>query len=81
MMVLLGPLKAHFVAWLHWYVIGATVHLSFNLMVNILIAVVSFHLLKSPIMRLKERFSYAQCAGRVASPERTCSSNALKALT
>jgi peptidoglycan/LPS O-acetylase OafA/YrhL len=57
--VVLGPLKEHFVNWMHSYVIGATVHLAFNLFVNVVIAVASFHLIESPIMRLKERFSYA----------------------
>jgi peptidoglycan/LPS O-acetylase OafA/YrhL len=56
--VVLGPLKQHFVTWMHSYVIGATVHLGFNLVVNFLIAVASFHLIESPIMRLKERFRY-----------------------
>jgi peptidoglycan/LPS O-acetylase OafA/YrhL len=57
--VVLGPLKPHFVAWMHSYVIGATIHLTFNLAVNVLVAAVSFHVFESPIMRLKSRFSYA----------------------
>ena len=59
MTVILGPLKEHFVNWTHSYVIGASVHLAFNLLANFLIAVASFHLIESPIMRLKDRFSYA----------------------
>jgi peptidoglycan/LPS O-acetylase OafA/YrhL len=59
MTVILGPLKEHFVAWAHSYVIGSTIHLGFNLLVNFLIAVASFHFIEAPIMRLKERFSYA----------------------
>jgi peptidoglycan/LPS O-acetylase OafA/YrhL len=59
MIVILGPLKEHFITRMHSYVLGASVHLVFNLIVNLLIAIASFHLIEQPIMRLKGRFSYA----------------------
>jgi peptidoglycan/LPS O-acetylase OafA/YrhL len=57
--VALGPSKDFFVARMHSYFIGATFHVFFCLVVNLLVAVASFHLFESPIMRLKGRFSYA----------------------
>ena len=57
--VVLGPLKEHFVNFVHSYVVGASLHLAFNLCVNLLIAIASFHFFESPFTRVKERFSYA----------------------
>jgi peptidoglycan/LPS O-acetylase OafA/YrhL len=57
--VVLGPSKDFFVVRMHSYVVGATVHLFVCLIANLLLAVASFHLFESPIMRLKGRFSYA----------------------
>jgi peptidoglycan/LPS O-acetylase OafA/YrhL len=56
--VVLGPMKGFFVGMMHSYVAGATLHLGVNLAVNMLVAIASFHLFESPIMRLKNRFSY-----------------------
>jgi peptidoglycan/LPS O-acetylase OafA/YrhL len=60
MTVILGPLKEFFVLRMHSYVLGATVHLTVNLVVNLLVAAASFHFFESPIMRLKDRFNYGQ---------------------
>ncbi len=60
--VVLGPSKDFFVSLMHSYVIGATFHVFFCLIVNLAIAAVSFHLIEAPIMRLKDRFSYSQNA-------------------
>ena len=57
--VVLGPLKIYFVSLTHSYLIGSSIHLAFNLAVNLSIAVASFQLFESPIMRLKHRFRYA----------------------
>jgi peptidoglycan/LPS O-acetylase OafA/YrhL len=59
MTAVLGPLKAYFVSLTHSYLIGSCIHLAFNLAVNLSIAVASFQLFESPIMRLKRRFRYA----------------------
>jgi len=56
--VVLAPMKAQFVAWAHSFVLGASLSLAFNLIVNLSVAIVSFHLIESPIMRWKSRFSY-----------------------
>ncbi len=56
--VVFGPLKVYFVSLTHSYLIGSSIHLAFNLDVNLSIAVASFQLFESPIMRLKRRFRY-----------------------
>jgi peptidoglycan/LPS O-acetylase OafA/YrhL len=38
---------------------GSAVFLIFCLLVNLLVAAASFHLVESPILRLKSRFNYA----------------------
>jgi peptidoglycan/LPS O-acetylase OafA/YrhL len=57
--LLLSPRREFFITRAHSYVIGSAVFLAFCLVVNLLIAASSFHLIESPIMRLKSRFKYA----------------------
>src|SRR5271156_2419720 len=57
--VILSPQREFFIARAHSYAIGSAVFLAFCLIVNLLIAAASFHLIESPIMRLKSRFKYA----------------------
>ena len=57
--VVLGPRRELFIARTHSYAIGSIVFLVCCLVLNLLIAGASFHLLESPIMRLKSRFKYA----------------------
>jgi peptidoglycan/LPS O-acetylase OafA/YrhL len=66
--VVLGPLKEVFVTRVHSYVIGASLHLAFNLAINLLIAAASFHFFESPIMRLKDRFNYKRIAAQQGVP-------------
>jgi len=56
--VLLSPRREFFIARTHSYAIGSIVFLVFCLALNLLVAGASFHLLESPIMRLKSRFKY-----------------------
>jgi peptidoglycan/LPS O-acetylase OafA/YrhL len=57
--VILSPQREFFIARTHSYAIGSAVFLAFCLVVNLLIAASSFHLIELPIMRLKSRFKYA----------------------
>ena len=57
--VVLSPRREFFIARLHSYGIGSVVFLIFCVAVNLLVAAASFHLIESPIMRLKSRFKYA----------------------
>jgi len=57
--VFLSPKREYFIAAIHSYAIGSGVFLVFCLLVNLLVAATSFHLVESPIMRLKTRFNYA----------------------
>lgn len=57
--VFLSPKRDYFIAALHSYALGSGVFLVFCLLVNLLVAAASFHLVESPIMRLKTRFNYA----------------------
>jgi peptidoglycan/LPS O-acetylase OafA/YrhL len=56
--LLLSPRREFFIARTHSYAIGSAVFLAFCLVANLLIAASSFHLIESPIMRLKSRFNY-----------------------
>jgi len=56
--LLLSPRREFFIAHTHSYSIGSAIFLAFCLVVNLLIAASSFHLIESPIMRLKLRFKY-----------------------
>ena len=58
--VVLSPKREFFVTLIHSYAIGSVVFLIFCLLVNLMIACISFHLLESPIMSLKSRFKYSQ---------------------
>jgi peptidoglycan/LPS O-acetylase OafA/YrhL len=66
--VILGPMKQSFINLMHSYVLGATIHLTFNLVVNLLVAAASYHFFESPIMRLKDRFNYAPVDESSVSP-------------
>ena len=57
--VFLSPKREYFIAETHSYAIGSGIFLLFSLLVNLLVAAASFHLVESPIMRLKTRFNYA----------------------
>jgi peptidoglycan/LPS O-acetylase OafA/YrhL len=57
--VVLSPRREFFIARTHSYAIGSIFFLIFCLVLNLLVAGASFHLLESPIMRLKSRFKYA----------------------
>jgi peptidoglycan/LPS O-acetylase OafA/YrhL len=59
MTVFLSPKREYFIAGTHSYAIGSAVFLVFCLLVNLFVAAASFHLVESPIMRLKTRFNYA----------------------
>jgi peptidoglycan/LPS O-acetylase OafA/YrhL len=56
--VVLGPMREHFVAWTHSFVVGGMVHLVACLLINLVVAAASFHFFETPVMRLKTRFSY-----------------------
>jgi peptidoglycan/LPS O-acetylase OafA/YrhL len=58
--VLLSPRREFFIARLHSYAIGSVVFMIFCLLLNLVIAGASFHLIESPIMRLKSRFKYIE---------------------
>lgn len=60
--VVLSPKREVFVTLMHSYAIGSVVFLIFCLSVNLIVACVSFHLLESPIMRLKSRFKYSRAS-------------------
>jgi peptidoglycan/LPS O-acetylase OafA/YrhL len=57
--VFLSPKRDFFIAATHSFAIGSAVFLIFCLLVNLLVAAASFHLVESPILRLKSRFNYA----------------------
>jgi peptidoglycan/LPS O-acetylase OafA/YrhL len=57
--VVLSPKREFFVARMHSYATGSVTFLFFCLVVNLIVACISFHLLESPIMRLKSRFKYS----------------------
>jgi peptidoglycan/LPS O-acetylase OafA/YrhL len=57
--VVLSPRREFFIARTHSYAAGSIFFLVFCLVLNLLVAGASFHLLESPIMRLKSRFKYA----------------------
>lgn len=57
--VFLSPKREVFISTAHSYAIGSAIFLAFCLVVNLLVAAASFHLVESPIMRLKKRFKYA----------------------
>jgi peptidoglycan/LPS O-acetylase OafA/YrhL len=57
--VFLSPKREYFIAALHSYAIGSGAFLVFCLLVNLMVAAASFHLVESPMMRLKTRFHYA----------------------
>jgi peptidoglycan/LPS O-acetylase OafA/YrhL len=57
--VFLSPKREYFISLSHSFAIGSAVFLAFCLLVNLLVAAASFHLVESPIMRLKSRFNYA----------------------
>ena len=58
--VVLSPLKEVFVARTNSYLVGTSLHLAFNISINLLVAAASFHFIESPILRLKGRFKYGQ---------------------
>ncbi len=57
--VILSPRREFFIARTHSYAVGSAVFLAFCLVINLLIAALSFYLIELPIMRLKSRFKYA----------------------
>ena len=57
--VLLSPRREFFVNRMHSYAIGSVAFLVCCLLLNLLIAGASFHLIESPIMKLKSRFRYS----------------------
>jgi peptidoglycan/LPS O-acetylase OafA/YrhL len=57
--VFLSPLRTYCIATFHSYAVGSFVFLVGGLLVNLLVAAVSYHLVEAPILRLKTRFSYA----------------------
>lgn len=56
--VVLSPLRERFVSWTHSFWVGSTLHITTCLLVNLLIAALSYRFFESPILRLKNRFSY-----------------------
>ena len=57
--VFLSPKRESFIAATHSYALGSGIFLLFCLLLNLVLAAASFHLVESPIMRLKKRFNYA----------------------
>ncbi len=57
--VFLSPRREYFIAMMHSYAIGSGAFLVFCLLINLMVAAASFHLVESPIMRVKTRFNYA----------------------
>ncbi len=64
---LLGPMRTFFVARTHSYALGGAIHLLLCLLINLLVAVASFHWIESPILRWKDRFQYGGPGERVAA--------------
>lgn len=58
--VVLSPMKEFFVTRTHSYLVGTSLHLAFNIAINLGVAAASFHFIESPILRLKDRFKYGQ---------------------
>lgn len=56
--VVLSARREFFIARMHSYAVGSIVFMVFCLLFNLLVAGASYHLIESPIMRLKSRFSY-----------------------
>jgi len=57
--VVLSPMRQILVSWTHSFWVGSVAHVVICLLINLLIAALSFHFLESPIMRLKGKFGYA----------------------
>jgi peptidoglycan/LPS O-acetylase OafA/YrhL len=66
----LGPMRTLFVARVHSYALGGAIYLSVCLLVNLLVAVASFHWIEAPILRWKDRFQYGGPNVRVSAPAR-----------
>jgi peptidoglycan/LPS O-acetylase OafA/YrhL len=56
--VVLSPQRERLVSALHSYGAGSAVFLLLALGVNLLVAVVIYHTIEGPILRLKSRFGY-----------------------
>lgn len=54
----LSPRREAFISTTHSFVIGSITFMVFCLLVNLLVAVLSFHLIESPIIGLKKHFEY-----------------------
>jgi peptidoglycan/LPS O-acetylase OafA/YrhL len=73
----LGPMRTFFVARTHSYALGGVIHLSLCLLVNLLVAVASFHWIESPILRWKDRFQYGGAGERASASTRGQIQNAV----
>lgn len=58
--VVLSPMRKSFIAAMHSFWIGSGLHVAFCLLLNLSVAALSFHILESPILKMKRRFAYSR---------------------
>jgi peptidoglycan/LPS O-acetylase OafA/YrhL len=63
----LSHMKGYFIGWMHSASAGGAVYIIACFAINMMVAAISFHLIESPVMRLKSRFSYARTTNQYST--------------